>query len=369
MSKKGENIYKRKDNRWEARYIKSYTSDGKILYGYCYGQTYREAKEKMLQAISIGDTENSENNNRPFSAYIDEWLIVNKTNIKETTYVKYQSVITNYIRPAFGTKKLGNINSCTVAEFSDNLINQKHLAPKTVKDILILLKSILQYTAKYTVLLSNIEVTYPKIPKETVRVLNIGEQKKLTEYLLQNIDRYKFGILFALMTGIRIGELCALKEGNISFTDKTLTVNATMQRIKSFSGENAQKTKIIVTSPKSDHSSRIIPLSDYLLTLCQKFLSHNPQAYLLTGCEDKFMEPRALQYRFKKYCKDCYLDDVHFHTLRHTFATRCVEVGFEIKSLSEILGHSNPRITLERYVHSSLELKRNNMNKLNTVFF
>ena len=155
----------------------------------------------------------------------------------------------------------------------------------------------------------------------------------------------------------------------VIFAEKTLTVNATMQRIQLQDSESLQKTKVIITVPKSNYSARVIPLNEYLLALCQKFLSHNPQAYFLTGSETKFTKPRTLQYKFKKYCKDCQLDNVHFHTLRHTFPTRCVEAGFEIKSLSEILGHSTPKITLERYVHSSLELKRINMNKLNTVFF
>ena len=89
----------------------------------------------------------------------------------------------------------------------------------------------------------------------------------------------------------------------------------------------------------------------------------SPTAFVLTGTSD-YMEPRTLQYRMEKYTAECGLEGVHFHTLRHTFATRCVEVGFEIKSLSEILGHANTTITLERYVHSSMELKRHNMNKL-----
>lgn len=89
-----------------------------------------------------------------------------------------------------------------------------------------------------------------------------------------------------------------------------------------------------------------------------------PEAYLLTGDLDRFVEPRTLQYRLAKYTKECNLDGVYYHVLRHTFATRCVEVDFEIKSLSEVLGHSSPRITLERYVHSSMELKKENMKKL-----
>ena len=92
-----------------------------------------------------------------------------------------------------------------------------------------------------------------------------------------------------------------------------------------------------------------------------------PEAYVLTGDLDRFVEPRALQYRLAKYTKERNLEGVHYHVLRHTFATRCVEVDFEIKSLSEILGHSSPRITLERYVHSSMELKRDNMKKLSSI--
>lgn len=100
--------------------------------------------------------------------------------------------------------------------------------------------------------------------------------------------------------------------------------------------------------------------------LCDRMRHENGAAYILTGSE-RCMEPRTLQYRMKKYARDCGLDGVHFHTLRHTFATRAVEAGFEIKSLSEILGHSTTTITLDRYVHSSLELKRENMRKLSEI--
>jgi integrase len=105
-------------------------------------------------------------------------------------------------------------------------------------------------------------------------------------------------------------------------------------------------------------------LTDYAAELCRRWKAKNSAAYLLTGSEDHFIEPRCLQYRMKQYTKACGLENVHFHTLRHTFATRCVEVDFEIKSLSEILGHPSPTVTLERYVHSSMELKRSNMNMI-----
>ena len=136
-----------------------------------------------------------------------------------------------------------------------------------------------------------------------------------------------------------------------------------MQRLKSSDGEH---TKVVIGSPKSNQSYRIIPLSDTAVKLCKRMNNTSRNAYILTGNGD-FIEPRTLQYRLKKYAKDCGIEDIHFHTLRHTFATRCVEVGFEIKSLSEILGHATTAITMERYVHPSLALKRENMQKLTAV--
>ena len=149
-------------------------------------------------------------------------------------------------------------------------------------------------------------------------------------------------------------------------TEKTVTVRETMQRIKN-TGEGA-KTKIVLTAPKSDTSARVVPLTNTAFELCRERADrYEKNAFLLTGSETKFIEPRVLQYHIKQYSEACGIENMHFHVLRHTFATRCVEVGFEIKSLSEVLGHSSPRITLERYVHSSLEFKRQNMTKLEAI--
>lgn len=180
------------------------------------------------------------------------------------------------------------------------------------------------------------------------------------------MDECKFGVLLALLTGIRIGEICALRWENISLKDNTIKISSTMQRLKDIDLSRTSKTKIVIASPKSSTSTRTIPLSNYAAELCAKMKPSNSTAFILTGTCN-YMEPRTLQYRMSKYTRICGLEGVHFHTLRHTFATRCVEVGFEIKSLSEILGHSNTTITLDRYVHSSMELKRDNMNKLSAV--
>ena len=215
----------------------------------------------------------------------------------------------------------------------------------------------------------DIEIIYPKCPKKEMRVLSRDEQNRFVSFLLTDTDEYKFGILLALITGLRIGELCALRWENVSFDDRCIKVSSTMQRLKNTDVNAPHETKIITSNPKSQSSARIIPLTDYALELCRKFCPGNRRAFLLTGDSEKFCEPRKLQYRFSKIVDQLGLCGVHFHCLRHTFATRCVEVGFEIKSLSEILGHANPKITLERYVHSSIELKRDNMQKLCSIGF
>jgi len=307
---------------------------------------------------------------RQFGYYCDEWLRLKRDRVRQSTYIKYMGMLEKHIKPRLGGCAVRSLNSLVVEQFSHDLLCEEKLSPKTVKDILILLSTVLKYTAKQIPRgMARIEIVYPKIGKSEMRVLTKEEQVRFVSFLLEDTDEYKLGVLLALLTGMRIGEVCALKCGNVSLSEGLIRVNSTMQRLKALDGEADGKTRIVISDPKSDSSSRIIPLTEYALKICSAHVCDNPKAFLLTGEENRYIEPRTLQYRMKRYTEACGIEGVHFHTLRHTFATRCVEVDFEIKSLSEILGHSNPRITLERYVHSSLELKRNNMKKLSSIGF
>ncbi len=370
MSRKGNNIYKRKDGRWEGRYKKGIAGGGKAVYGSCYGKTYREVKDK-LEICKLQVMQNEKRGARsvfkPFAFYCDEWLDVNKNTVKESTVVKYKAALENHIKPFFGEYTPQIITTELTADFVDCLISSKKLSAKTAKDTAVILKSILKYVSKNNSGIEMIDVVMPKYKAKEIRVLTQEEQRKFFDFLISDMDIYKFGVLFALMTGLRIGEVCALRVSDISLTDKLVTVRETMQRIKNLSGEGS-KTKIVFSSPKSGTSARIVPLTNTAYELCKEKVSNvSPNAFLLTGCESKYVEPRVLQFQIKKYSEQCGIEDLHFHVLRHTFATRCVEVGFEIKSLSEVLGHSSPKITLERYVHSSVEFKKKNMAKLEAV--
>lgn len=372
MSRKGENIYKRKDGRWEARYSSGFNPDGTIKYGYCYGRSYREVRDKAAEAKAaqlINTPKNNLNRKKRFSAFCDEWLQVCRCKVKPSTLAKYETNLERHIKPALGGFYAQSLSTVAVAEFGQELISEKKLSPKTVRDILTQLKAIIKYASEQIPALSSVSIVYPKEQKKDMRVLTKQEQSQLIEFLTADTDECKFGVMLAMMTGLRIGELCALRWGDISLESKTLTVSATMQRIKtSDSGKSPGKTAIVIGVPKSGTSTRVIPLMDSAVEMCRRWQRSDPEAFILTGSSKRFVEPRTLQYRLSRYAAECGLEDMHFHTLRHTFATRCVEVGFEIKSLSEILGHSSPRITLERYVHSSIELKRENMDKLTCVW-
>lgn len=325
---------------------------------------------RVKAAAATGQTDE-----KTLEYYCKEWLSVTKSRIKDSTYVKYFNIVNNYILPFLGRMNPEEIDDLAVMKFGNVLLesgskSNNPLSPKTVKDILLVLNSVMKHIRLfYKCDLPQVNITYPKRPRKDTRVLTIVEQKKLSEYLIADIDNCKFGVLLAMYTGLRIGEICALKWGEISTETGTIHICRTMQRLQKTDSEIGNKTEVLISPPKSDSSDRWIPMTDNVRKLCMAMGTESPETYVLTGSCTHFMEPRSLQYRFSRYTKDCGIIGATFHTLRHTFATRCVEVGFEIKSLSEILGHSDVKITLNRYVHSSSQLKKENMDKLSTIGF
>ena len=186
----------------------------------------------------------------------------------------------------------------------------------------------------------------------------------MEDYISEYNNRTTVGIALTMSTGMRIGELCGLQWEDIDLEKRILTVRKTMQRIKSPNGKN--RTKLIISDPKSESSKRSIPLTKKMVDYLTQFKGESDE-YILSG-KEKPVEPRTMQYRFSKILKNVNLPSVHFHALRHMFASTCVKLAFDVKTLSELLGHSNVEITLNRYVHSSSEQKREYMERLNFEF-
>jgi len=368
MARTGENIYKRKDGRWEARYIHSYDAGGKAKYRSVYGISRQDAKQKRLLLIheSMKGTEVSTSPVISFRELAKNWLNNAKLRVKESTYARYCNQVQKHILPYLGKYQASKISTELIEQFVGSLLKFKkdggfELSPKTVEDILIIVKGIL----KFGKCQGHLELHRIKIKKEDKRPLTLSKmtQAILHQYLINSPDNIKAGILLSLHTGIRIGELCALRWGDIDLDEGTVHIERTLQRIQLLSEESSTaKTKVIITLPKSKTSIRDIPIPNFLTAILCK-MEINPTHFFLTGNID-YMEPRALHNHFKKCLIEGGTGDYHFHTLRHTFATSYVEAGFDVKSLSEILGHSSVKITLERYVHTSGEVKRTNIEKL-----
>lgn len=374
MPRKGENIYKRKDGRWEGRYIKSRTCTNKIIYGYVYAKTYREVKIKLREHTNSHNERSVISvikNPVLFSDIASNWFISIKSQIKESTQNKYLNILDNYILPMYGEKTLDNITYDFIESHCNFLLlsggkKGRGLSAKTVTDVLSVIRNILKFAIKKGMYVScDGSAIQVKQKAKSMRVLSKTEQEQLCKYLLADPVPCNIGILVCLFTGLRVGEICALRWEDVSFLDQTIHIHHTLQRIQNKSG-NGSKTKIVVTTPKSSCSIRTIPIPDKLNEVLIAY-KKSTVGYLLTNDKNKFIEPRTMQNWFKKALKITCIESANFHAIRHTFATRCIELGFDVKSLSEILGHATVNITMNRYVHPTLELKKENMKKLSSL--
>ena len=371
MPRRGENIYKRKDGRWEGRYIKKHIN-GKAKYGYVYAKSYKEVRERLSYAKKLyAESEDdgkllcSTNHENKFCDMAYIWLNYKKSVLKDSSFIKYNNLLNSYLIPQFGDELVENITYIKVENFVNMLLvsggkNCKGLSPKTVQSVISILKSVLSYASnnnfKINISPNNITI---KQEQKILRVLSTHEQTRLTNYIYSNLNNTNIGILISLYTGLRIGELCSLKWSDILWNEHCISIEKTMQRLQNIEPTD-KKTTIIISEPKSSYSIRKIPLPEELYNILVKYRGKY-DTYVLTSTR-LFVEPRTMQYRFKGVLKKCNINNATFHTLRHTFATRCIELGFDVKSLSEILGHANVNITLNRYVHPSMEQKQKNMN-------
>ncbi len=356
------NIYKRKDGRWEGRYFKEYDSKGKIKYGSVYAKTYNEVKVKLNDIVPNLLNISDKKINVRFKDVCYEWLNSKKNNIKQSSYAKYSFEIEKYIIPQFRNCKLYEINKNSLC---DLITNNQGLSPKTLKHISVIFKSIVDFVnEKYDLSIDLKEYHFSNLKDRKINVLSVSQQEKLERYLLIKPDLTKLGVLLCLYTGIRIGELCALKWSDIDLENGILRVNKTMQRIQNTYTEIKAKTRVIIEEPKSDNSIRDIPLPNHIIILIKKYKASNAESeYFLSG-NINYIEPRTMQNKFKKYLEESNIENINFHALRHTFATRAIESGIDVKSVSEILGHSTVNMTLEKYVHITMEQKQRQINKL-----
>ncbi len=295
-------------------------------------------------------------NKKRFNYYIDLWLENKKYTVKESTYCYYYALVKNHIRPFFNELNCSQIDEMVISKYINNKDKNTLFSKKTLKDILVVLRQIVK--------LANIkiEIALPRVTKKEVKILSPEEQLKFEAKTNVSNDSVKFCMYLCLYTGLRIGEVCALKWKDVDLEKGLIFVSKTMIRVKNLGDNKKVKTKVILSDAKTDNSVRIIPLPKKIVNTLKSYKSLD-DAFLITGT-NKSMEPRLYHNKFKKILKEININDYKFHALRHTFASNCIRKGFDPKTLSEILGHSDIRLTLSLYVHSDIELKRCMMEKL-----
>ena len=359
---KSRNIYKRQDGRFEGRIYNKKNPNGKRSYKSFLGKTWEQVQE--LMSAFLGECVEESDCLRLFSDVFLEWLGIHKHNIKESTLSNYRTKANKHILPFFGDKKVTEIEVKDFYAFVE-LKQKEGLSHRYIEDIVRLTGSAFKYIVR-TYHISNpmdgFKFTSKKAPE--IKLLDESEKKLLQKYISENHNRTTMGIALTTSTGLRIGELCGLQWADIDLDKRILTVRKTVQRIQCQNGD--KKTKIIITDPKTESSKRTIPLNRSMVDFLKEF-KENDEEFVMTGT-NKPLEPRTMQYRFVKILKLLNLPLIHFHALRHMFATSCIKLNFDVKTVSELLGHSKVEITLNRYVHSSFEQKREYMERLDFNF-
>lgn len=398
----GENIYKRKDGRWEARTAIGRKKNGRLSYRSFYGRTYREVKKKKLDYEMQNPYPallDLSGENPSFRLLCALWFAEGRQRWKHSTCVRYQSCLNRWLIPAFGSCRLSNITQNRITQAWKNWANKT--GTSQINLILAVLSGLQKYARKAGYTGFSIQNLHAHRRQSEITIFTETESghfvKGLSGILRNELSQEErgmaLGFLLTRYTGLRIGELCAVRKADFRMDEQYLVVSHTLQRLPveerprllkttrvekgseesqpserlTVVGKNnlseGKKTALLLTVPKNG-KTRAVPLHPALLPLLETWLSQLQDGdFLLTGTRYP-VEPRTCSNRFKKFLKDCGLRDTHFHTLRHTFATECVESGVNLKVLSEILGHSSIQITASRYIHLSMRYKKQQISFL-----
>lgn len=307
-----------------------------------------------------------------YKDWLVEWLNnYIKISVKHRTFSEYSSIVFAHIIPALGEYELDELTSQKLQKFvsdllqNGNLKNGGGLSSGSVNLILGVLKKSLNSAVDFGIAEKSFadKIIRPKMQEKHVECFSKKEQREILEAVMLEKNRILKGVVICLFTGLRIGELLALEWSDIDFVNRTLNVNKSCHDGKI---EDSSFGRIIDT-PKTFSSKRIIPIPKQLIPFLRDMKKESKSKNVISK-DGKFLAVRCYQRSFSVLLKELGIPHKSFHALRHTFATRALECGMDVKTLSEILGHKSPTLTLNRYVHSMIEHKRDMMNLVGKSF-
>lgn len=297
---------------------------------------------------------------------IDLWMPEKKRQVKESTFSAYCLTCSRILIPAFGEKEVGEIDKIAVRSFVYGELESK--SPKTVKDILIVLKMLMKFAADeldQEIPSVKWKIVWPSanLEKHKAERYSPRQMKAILDYLMENPSNVALGMLIALTTGLRIGELCALRFSDVDFDKGVIHITKTVVRIAKFTGmerDSKMTTEVIESTPKTKNSLRDVPITPKLKKILKAFAAVSKPEYYINSGTNRCCEPRVFRNHAASLIEKAGVSPVlKFHALRHTFATTLIENNIDAKTVSSILGHSNVSITLNLYVHPSDEVKAN----------
>lgn len=290
------------------------------------------------------------------------WKEDKRPYVKQSTFAAYMLMLENHILPFFG--ECEELSEKTVQAFVLEKIDVG-LSVKSIKDILIVLKMVMKYGVKHEWMnYYEWDIKYPTdTSTKDIEVLTIANHKKILDYIQRNFTFRNLGIYVCLSTGLRIGEVCALKWEDIDTDSGTITVQRTIERIYIIEGDK-KHTELVMNTPKTKNSFREIPMSKELLTLIKPFKKVVNGSFFVLTNEEVPTEPRTYRNYYKQLMDKLGIPKIKFHGLRHSFATRCIESNCDYKTVSVLLGHSNITTTLNLYVHPNMDQKKKCIAKM-----
>ena len=290
------------------------------------------------------------------------WKEYKRPYVKQSTMAAYVLILENHVLPYFGDGD--SLHEQEVQAFVLQKL-ERGLSVKTVKDILIVLKMVMKFGVKNEwMTYYEWDIKYPTTStNKELEVLSVANHRKILNYIQSHFTFTGLGIYISLSTGLRIGEICALKWSDINVTDGTITVSRTIERIYIIEGEK-KHTELIISTPKTKNSCREIPMSKELLAMVKPLKKVvNEDFYVLTN-DERPTEPRTYRNYYNGLMVKLDIPKLKYHGLRHSFATRCIEAGCDYKTVSVLLGHSNISTTLNLYVHPNMEQKKRCITKM-----
>ena len=373
-------ICKRKDGTWQGAVTIGRDRNGKQKRKYFYGKTRNEVSKKLNMVINeLNNRTFIDNSTNPtMRMWLHTWLWEYKKNsIKPKTFEQYETILRIHAMPTIGDIKVLNLKPEHLQKIYNNMY-ENGISARTVHILNTVLHGALKQAVKNNLASRNVTeaVSLPKAKTKEMRVLTLEEQKKFMKVL--SADRMGNMYLFGLFTGLRRGELLALKWSDIDTERNVIRVERALSRVKDY-GDTPNKTKLVVEEPKTAKSKRIIPIFDYLKEILdrqkQQQIKDKENSYGMYEENDiifatelgKMIDPGNFSRKFYKLIREAGLPHANPHCLRHTFATRGMESGIDLKTMQELLGHSSILVTGDTYTHVLLDKKRNEINKLNKL--